>query len=310
MTELIGLKSSTPPSTAPSATGGMILDVTEANFMAEVIDASAQTPIIVDFWAPWCGPCKTLTPALEAAVTAKKGKIRLAKVNVDENQALAAQLRIQSLPTVYAFVNGQPVDGFMGAVSPAELTQFIDRVTAQAGEAPGLDEAIAAAHEMLEEGAFSDAAQTFAAILEEEPGHTEALAGMVRTYLAAGQPEQAQALLDGLSEADRAKPELTALIAEMDLAASAAETGETAALRAELAGDADNHQARHDLALALAASGDDEGAMAELLELFRRDRDWNDGAAKTQLIRIFDKLGPKDPRAQKGRRQLSSMIFL
>ena len=293
---------------AGPAPADLIKDGTEATFMADVVEASQEVPVIVDFWAPWCGPCKTLTPALEQAVTEARGKVRLIKVNVDENQAIAAQLRVQSIPTVYAFWQGQPVDGFQGAVPGSEITAFIDRVAALAGDG-GLGEAIEAAEAMLAEGAAADAAQTFAAILGEDPRNAAAFGGMVRAYLAAGQAEQAAQLLDGVPEEIAGAAEVEAARAQLELAKQAETAGPVAELKAKVEADPSDHQARFDLAQALHAAGDAEGAVEALLELFRRDREWNDGAAKTQLFTIFDALTPQDPIALNGRRRLSSMIF-
>ncbi|MEM0947792.1 MAG: thioredoxin [Pseudomonadota bacterium] len=295
-----------PTETAPAA--DLVQDVSEATFMADVVEASREVPVIVDFWAPWCGPCKTLGPMLEEAVKAARGKVRMAKVNVDENQGIAGQLRIQSIPTVYAFWQGQPVDGFQGAVSGSEIKSFIDRLTGLAGDG-GLAEAIAAAEEMLASGAAADAAQTFGAILGEEPENAAAFGGLARAHLAAGQPDQAQALLDAASAAIEASPEVEAARAQLDLARQAESAGPVAELRAAVAANGDDHQARFDLAQALHADGAVEDAVNELLELFRRDRDWNDGAAKTQLFTVFDALKPEDPISLNGRRRLSSMIF-
>ncbi len=293
----------TPPS-------DLIKDVSEATFMADVVDASSEVPVIVDFWAPWCGPCKQLGPALEDAVTKRGGKIRMAKVNVDENQQIAGQMRVQSIPAVFAFVNGQPVDGFMGALPGSEIDAFIDKILAMAGgEEPGLAEALAAADEMLAEGAVTDAAQTYGAILQEEPENASALAGLARAYLALNEDEKARAILDNAPDAIKEDPLLTAVAAELDLKAASAAAGDTADLQAKLAANPDDHQIRFDLATSLAGNGDNEAAIEELLELFRRDAEWNDGAAKEQLLKICDMLGPKDPIAQKGRRRLTSMIF-
>ena len=292
---------------APAA-DNLIKDATEATFMADVIEASREVPVVVDFWAAWCGPCKTLGPMLEAAVTAAKGKVRMVKVDVDQNQRIAAQLRIQSIPTVYAFWQGQPVDGFQGAVPQSEIKAFIERLSALAGDG-GLAEAVEAAEAMLAEGAVTDAAQTFAAILAEEPEHAGAYGGLARAHLALGNTDQAEALLNNAPAAIAQSPEVEAARAQLALMLQAANAGPEAELRAAVEADPGNHQARFDLATALHASGKVEEAIDELLELFRRDRAWNDEAAKKQLFTIFDALKPGDPLAQKGRRRLSSLIF-
>ena len=298
-------------SAAPAA-GDLIKDSSESEFMADVIEASQTVPVIVDFWAPWCGPCKTLGPMLEEAVTAAKGAVKMVKVNVDEAQMLAGQLQIQSIPTVYAFFKGQPVDGFQGALPGSEIKAFVDRViTAAGGEAPGeaLDDAVAAAEEMLAEGAAVDAAQTFAAILGEDPNHAAAYGGLVRAHIAMDDLDQAEAVLNGAPAEIADSPELEAAHAQLELAKQAQNTGPVAELQAQVEADPDNHQARYDLAQALYSSGDGAAAVDQLLEIFRRDREWNDGAAKTQLFTIFEALKPNDPVALNGRRKLSSMIF-
>ncbi len=292
---------------APAA-GDLIKDATEATFMADVIEASREVPVVVDFWAAWCGPCKTLGPMLEAAVTAAKGKVRMVKVDVDQNQRIAAQLRIQSIPTVYAFWQGQPVDGFQGAVPQSEIKAFIDRLSGLAGDG-GLGEAVEAAEQMLAEGAATDAAQTFAAILAEEPEHPGAYAGLVRAHLAMGNEDQAEALLNNAPARIAQSAEVEAARAQLALLRQAANAGPVAELRAAVEADPSNNEARFELARALHAAGHVDEAVDELLELFRRDREWNDGAAKAQLFTIFDALKPSDPIVLRGRRKLSSMIF-
>ncbi len=298
-------------STAPAA--GVIKDTTEATFMEDVVNASQKTPVVVDFWATWCGPCKTLGPLLEDAVTKAHGKVRMVKVDIDQNQRLAQTLvrqglPLQSIPTVVAFWQGRVADMFQGALPASEIKAFVDRVAKLAGDG-GVAEALADAEALLADGAAVDAAQAFAVVLGQEPENATAYSGLVRAHVALGDLDQAEAVLNGAPAEISASPEVEAAFAQIELARQAVNAGPVGDLRAAVSGDPDNHQARFDLALALHSSGDVQGAVDELLELFRRDREWNDGAARTQLFTIFDSMKPQDPIVLSGRRRLSSMIF-
>ena len=288
----------------------LIKEGSEATFMADVIEASQTVPVIVDFWAPWCGPCKTLGPALEAAVTAAKGKVRMVKIDVDRAPTLSQQLRIQSVPTVYAFFQGKPVDAFQGALPGSEIKKFIDKLVALGGDDGGLADALLAAEEMLAEGAAADAAETFAAILAEEPENAAAYGGLIRSHLATPDLDQAQAVADAAPAKIAGATEVIAARAQIELARQAAKAGPEDQLRAAVARDPSDRQALFDLAVALHAGDKVEEAVAMLLDLFKLDREWNDGAAKAQLFTIFGALKPQDPIVLSGRRRLSSMIFV
>jgi putative thioredoxin len=288
-----------------------IKDTSLETFAADVLEASREVPVIVDFWAPWCGPCKQLTPALEKAVNDAKGTVRLVKVNIDENEEIARQLRIQSVPTVYAFKNGQPVDGFMGAIPESQIRAFVQQLTGDGHGGPDhAAEVLAAAEEAFNAGDVGMAAQAYAHVLQDEPGHPKAVAGLARCYLKSGDLERAKTTLQ-LVRPDGASDEaIRAVEAELKLREEAsAKAGEIAPLRAKLDADPKDHQARFDLALALDGQGDREGALNEFLDIVRRDRKWNDEAARKHLVTLFEAMGATDPRTIDARRKLSSILF-
>ena len=294
----------------PNAEEIHVKDVNEETFMDDVIEASKISPIVVDFWAPWCGPCKTLGPTLEAEVKATNGKIKMVKIDIDQNQNLASQMRIQSIPAVFAFVDGQPIDGFMGAKAPSELKSFIDKLLEKVTDDDGdLSEALAVANEMLNAEEFNDAAETFEAILGEDPESALAFVGLFNARMGAKKINDAKTMLEEIPDALKNKAEILALQAQIDLSNQAEGVGEINDLRSILTNDKNNHQARFDLALALFTSGETSEAIQELLTIFRIDQEWNDDAARQQLFKFFDILGSENPITLSGRRQLASMLF-
>lgn len=291
--------------TAAAAPADLIKEGSDATFAADVLEASKVQPVIVDFWATWCGPCKQLTPALEKAVTAAKGAVKLVKIDVDKNPVYAGQLRVQSIPTVYAFVDGRPVDGFMGAVPESQLKAFIGKLAGAAGPSP-VEEALAVAREALEAGDLGGAAATFAQILQAEPDNLAAIGGLSRCYLAGGDRERAREVAE-MAPADARNADLESVRAALSLAAEA--PSDTAAFEKRLAADPADHAARLELARALAGQGRFEAAADHLLQIIAADRDWGEGEARRQLLTVFEAAGPASDVARQGRRRLSSILF-
>jgi putative thioredoxin len=305
--DLSGVSATTDAAAAASG-GDLVKDTTTQAFARDVLEESRRQPVLVDFWAPWCGPCKTLSPIIEKAVTAAAGAVRLVKMNIDDHPAIAGQLGIQSIPAVIAFSNGQPVDGFVGALPESQVTAFIERVAGPAG--PSDDEKLVEdGKRLLEGGDIAAAADRFAAALGVNGQSVPAMVGLSRCHLDRGDLDAARQTLAALPDSAASDPDVAAVRARLELASQTANLGDAATLEARIAADARDHQARFDLALLSNAKGDREAALDRLLEIIAADRSWNDEKARKQLLQFFDAWGPTDEATLSGRRRLSSLLF-
>jgi len=289
--------------------GGHIKDSSDQAFMADVIEASDTAPVMVDFWAPWCGPCKSLTPVLEKVVNEQAGKVKLVKINIDENPGVAGQLGVRSIPAVFAFDKGRPVDGFMGALPEGQIRQFVDKLLAGTDEGKSLAEAVEQADELARSGDIGGAAQIYAAVINQDPQNVQAIAGLARCYLANGDPERARETLNLAPEDKRSDTAWKSVDTAIELMGNAPTSDEFSDAVKAVEADPGNHEARFDLAEKLAAAGRHGDAADHLLTILSHNMEWGEGKAKEKLLTIFEAAGPKDPVTIEGRRRLSSMMF-
>ena len=294
---------------ASPAAPDLIKETTTQSFVADVIEESKRQPVLIDFWAPWCGPCRQLTPILEKVVRAASGKVKLVKMNIDDHPAVPGQMGIQSIPAVIAFVNGQPADGFMGAVPESQVTAFVEKLTAGMPGAPNIAEVLKEAETLLAEGDAANAAAIYTEVLSVEATNIAAMAGLAKCYATTGAIEQAKQTLATVPESKRGDAAVKAVQAMIDLAEQASSLGPVAELEQKVAANPLDHQARFDLATALNAAGNRAEATQQLLEIVKRDRKWDEDGARKQLVQFFDAWGPTDEATVEGRKQLSTILF-
>lgn len=300
------------PNAPPAAPAGdLIKESSEAAFAQDVIEVSQEVPVIVDFWAPWCEPCKQLGPLLEKVVTEANGAVKMVKIDIDQNQNLAQQLRIQSIPAVYAFYQGKPVDAFQGAQPESQIREFVTKLTQTAGteEKSPVDEALEQAEALIESGQFEQAGAVYSQVVQHASDNITAKAGLARCCIETGNTAGAQELIDTLSDDERMDTAFTSVISALDLAEKAAEAGDLGPLQVAVEANPKDHEARYNLALALYAGGQAEAAIDALIEIIRQNRGWNDDAARLELLKLFEAIGPTDPLTMDGRKKLSSILF-
>ena len=295
------------------SSGGAALDVikegTDQTFMQDVVEASKDAVVLVDFWAPWCGPCKQLTPTIERVVKGAGGKVKLVKINMDENQGVAGQLGVRSIPAVFGFVDGRPIDAFMGAQPEAQVQQFVDRLLSNTSGAQQLDEAVEQAAQLFQTGDVDGAAQIYSQVLQHDQAHVPALAGLARCYLAKEDYERTRQVLDMVPEGERSHPDVKGVQTALELVSTPTKSEELAELRSKADAEPDNFQLRYDLAEAAIAANRHEEASATLFVILEKEIGWEDGKAKELLLKLFEAAGPKADVTKKGRRRLSALVF-